>query len=284
MIYKLTTQKGDLDKFIGLIENAVELEPKKHRQARFYQLSSLIYYGIKDLGIALKEIDKSIELNPQNYSFALTKIYILTEKEDDDEVFKYIDKVINLFPEKKARFLIIKSFIYHHKGEKIASTTGNKEKASDYYLESLKILDEVLEKNPDHPIALNNRIISLASLDRQDEAIKAGQKLITLHPEVGNYFDSFAEVLMQFGKYQEAIEHFTRAIEIDPHGFYVYLSYNKMAICYKELGDYERALETAEKSKEIANKIFPDEKAKYNYNIDVLIEEIKALLENKKVN
>lgn len=62
--------------------------------------------------------------------------------------------------------------------------------------------------------------------------------------------------LMQEGKVEEAIEHFKKAIELNPDNE---ISYNNLSWAYNELGEYEKSLENIEK----ALSIEPNEDIEY---------------------
>ena len=57
-----------------------------------------------------------------------------------------------------------------------------------------------------------------------------------------------AEILGKSGKYQEAIEHFDKAIELDPN--YVDAWYNK-GVVLDNLGEHEEAIECYDKALEL---------------------------------
>ena len=159
---------------------------------------------------------------------------------------------------------------------------NNEQEANKFYNLGLKATDKILATRPDHAKALNNKILYLASLKEPELAIKTAENLVKKYPEEGNYFDTYAEVLQQFGKCKEAIEIYKKAIELEPNGFYVHISYNRLAECYIELGDYENALEAALKSKEVASKHLPGGNNEYDFTSDNLIEEIKELMKNER--
>jgi len=119
-------------------------------------------------------------------------------------------------------------------------------------------------------------------LGDEEQAIEAGKTLIKLYPDEGNHYDSYGHVLMNFRRYDEAIENFERAIEIDPNGFYVNVSYFRKAECHEAIGEYDEAIESAEKSREIANKKLPIERLDLGYDIDTFIRKVREKLRNER--
>ncbi len=59
-----------------------------------------------------------------------------------------------------------------------------------------------------------------------------------------------APALLIFHEYEEAIVKFQKALELEPNGWPE--TYIKMAECYKELGNYEKTIEYANKGRELA--------------------------------
>jgi len=48
---------------------------------------------------------------------------------------------------------------------------------------------------------------------------------------------------------------FQKALELEPNAFFTYETYIKMAECYKELGNYEKAIEYGKKGRELGIEI-----------------------------
>lgn len=280
LVYNFSEEDKNINKFNESIQNAISVEKSDYRIARFYQLSALINYRINEMDNALKYVDKAIEIDSTNYQLVITKLTLLRKTEKELEVLELIPNYINKFSEKVISLHILESFTLYSIGKRKEIVESDREHAFEYYKKGIDTVDLILSLDPNNTLALNNRVVYLASLNRQNEAIEAGENLITLHPEDGNNFDTFGQVLMQFGEYEEAIEKFKQAVNINPRGFYAHISYNRIADCYFELGDYENALEAAEKSKEIANKLLLDE-YKYEFTAEKLIEKIKELLKNE---
>ena len=89
------------------------------------------------------------------------------------------------------------------------------------------------------------------------------EKLIDIDPLDGNSYDSYGELLLDFGKCEDALIKFEKAIELDPTGWYLASTYRKMSDCYKNLEDLEKAEEYTNKSKELEQKMLPSEIALY---------------------
>ena len=90
------------------------------------------------------------------------------------------------------------------------------------------------------------------------------EKLIDIDPLDGNSYDSYGELLLDFGNYKDALIKFEKAIEIDPTGWYLTNTYRKMSECYKNLGHFEKVEEYFNKAKEVEQKMLPSELALYS--------------------
>ncbi|HEY3373345.1 MAG TPA: tetratricopeptide repeat protein [Prolixibacteraceae bacterium] len=78
-----------------------------------------------------------------------------------------------------------------------------------------------------------------AALNNYPEAEKAFQSYIKLNPNSGNPYDSYAELLLKMGKYDESIAQYKMAIEKDPVNFYISLAGVGHNYIFK--GDYPAA-------------------------------------------
>jgi tetratricopeptide (TPR) repeat protein len=146
----------------------------------------------------------------------------------------------------------------------------------------LKIIDELINKNPEDNDLLNYRALWYQYLNNKEEALKIIKELIEREPDNGIYHDSYGEILMAFNDYELAINKFKRAIELDSKGWYIYQTYIKLGICYRGLEDYDLALEYLRKGEELIDQSPSDNDTKemwHSYTTP-FIEEIKALIED----
>ncbi|MFX0010681.1 MAG: tetratricopeptide repeat protein [Candidatus Hermodarchaeota archaeon] len=252
LIYEFDKLGSDIKEVQTYIEDALRLENIPYRKGKYYQLKALIYNGLRDYEKAVAEINKASTLDPDNFEFKYNRIMFLLSKKDFDNAIVLIDTYLESNPEHKIDLLQIKSFAYYSKGEIFHDE--NSEKAKEFHQASLEACDQILSILPDNARALNNKTLNLAAIGNKQEAIKAAERLITLNPNEGNYYDTYGHVLIMFQLYEEAIVRFEKAIEVDPRGFFVYMSYRKIADCYKNIGEYDEAIENAEKAIEIAKK------------------------------
>jgi tetratricopeptide (TPR) repeat protein len=85
--------------------------------------------------------------------------------------------------------------------------------ARDEYSESVASYREVLEFDPDHPIALNNiAYVSADRLDRADEALEMAERAHALAPTNASVLDTLGWVYFKLGRFTEAEEKVRQAI------------------------------------------------------------------------
>ena len=103
--------------------------------------------------------------------------------------------------------------------------------------------------------------------------------LINLHPDNGIYRDTYGEILMYFENYEDAVNQFREALKLTEDGWYLYQTYIKLGISYKELGEYELAVKHLNKGKELTKKssIEADIKQKWFKIADLFLAEIELL-------
>ncbi|MFX1489405.1 MAG: tetratricopeptide repeat protein, partial [Promethearchaeota archaeon] len=169
------------------------------------------------------------------------------------------------------------------------------------YKESLEALDNVIDIYPNDTSLLNNRTVMLAHFAKtlkenekkedyekaKEKAIATGEKLISLAPKVGNFYDSYGEMLMMFEEYEDAIEQLKKALTLEPHGWFTFDTYSKMGNCYKELDEIEKAIESYEKAKLLSERMLPERRTGYiskTINFEKEIKNLKRQLKEKSKN
>ena len=272
---------NELETFQNLIDKTLELEKDQYRKGKIYQFTSLIYSGLEDYKKALEEIELAIDLDPDNFEYIFNKLYCKVAYEEFNIPNDLFEEYLELYPENSIDILTLQSYTYYYRGLK--TKEFNKKKADELFHLSLNACDNILKIVPDHPRALNNKTMFLGAIGNEQEAIKTANKLIALYPNDGNNYDTYGHVLKDFKLYQQAIEQFEKAIEVDPNGFFVHISYLRMAECYKELGDYEASIEAVENSLEMSKKKLPVDKFETEKEAKLLRDEVRELLKNERI-
>ncbi|MFX1572827.1 MAG: hypothetical protein ACFFB0_08760 [Promethearchaeota archaeon] len=186
----------------------------------------------------INEINKTIELNPEKLDLYYSKIRILMYFDKYEEVIKMLDKMLNQFPQEEKDIKIKKAYVLKQKRNVDAG---------------LDIINELIKKYPDDNNLLLHKAYWYQYLDKKEDSLELIMNLIKREPENELYYDTYGEILMNFSEYDKAIEQFQKAIEISNNTWYNYQTYIKLGICYKELENYELAVEFLQKGKEFTN-------------------------------
>ncbi len=263
-IYRFNTKKIKEDYSFNNINKAIDLEPYSSNKARYYQLKSNILLELKKYKESLEAIDKAIDLNPEKQDFYHSKNRILLYLDRYNDVLMLLDKMLLIFPETEKDIKIKKASVLK-KIKKIE--------------EGFKIIEELLIKYPGDKDLLVNKAYWLEYLNRKEEALKIIQSLIDDEPNNGIYHDTYGEILMHFQDYENAIIKFQKAIDISSYDWYINQTYIKLGICYKELGNYELAVEILNNGKALTDKYFYDldTKRKWLTIANLFLEEIELM-------
>ncbi|MFX1567056.1 MAG: hypothetical protein ACFFCV_01665 [Promethearchaeota archaeon] len=254
---------------------AYKMEIKKELKDTYDKLEGIIWQNMTDIlelqnienfksqyEEKIKEIDKEISRNPNNYELYNSKIRILIYFNQYNEVLTVLENMRALFPEKEIDIKIKKAY------------TLKKDKNLEAGLE---IIEELLEKFPDDNSLYNYKAYWLSYLGKRQEALKILRSLTESEPKKGIYHDTYGEILITFKEYEKAIKEFKKTIEIDPNKWFIYQTYIKIGICYSALDNIDLALENLRKGKELTNKITSDieSKNKWLAIVDLFLAEIE---------
>jgi tetratricopeptide (TPR) repeat protein len=139
--------------------------------------------------------------------------------------FAHLEQLLKLHPRDK-RVQSQMAFYYRRSGDE---TTALK-----YFNESVKL-------DPKYAPAYNNIGYSDMALEKYADAEAAFKMYIKLIPDNPNPYDSYAEMLMRTGKYDESIKQYNMALSKDPAFI---ASYRGIGNNYAYKGDYGKARET----------------------------------------
>jgi tetratricopeptide (TPR) repeat protein/DNA-binding HxlR family transcriptional regulator len=242
----------DIEKEDGLsdIENAIALDSYESNKARYYQLKSQFLLESKNYEEALEAIDSAITLSPKTLDFYNSKNRILIYFDKFDEIIEILDHLLEEFPEGERNLKIKKAYILKEKKDLNAG---------------LDIINDLIDKYPEDNNLLLNKIYWLQYLDKRDTVLGIIADLIEREPENGIFHDTYGEILMNFEEYEQAINEFQKAIELESKEWYINQTYIKLGICFKEMGDQDSAIENLSKGKEFTNKCFCDLDTKRNW-------------------
>ena len=78
------------------------------------------------------------------------------------------------------------------------------------------------------------------------------QDSVQREPNNGNSFEIYGDLLLTLHEYEETLEKFRIALDLEPNGWSE--TYIKMGECYKGLKNHEKAVEYVEKGRDLATK------------------------------
>lgn len=212
----------------------------------------------------ISEIDKLIKQNPEKIDNYYSKIRILMYFDQYEDVLKLLDKMVNNFPDEESDLQIKKAYILKEQRNLEAG---------------LEIIDDLIKKYPEDNNLLLHRSYWLQYLDRGEEALEIISNLLQQEPENSLYFDTFGELLMNYEDYGNAIQNFQQAIKIGRNSWYIYQTYIKLGICYKELENFGLAVEYLQKGKELTKQASSDQDSKQEWRAiaDLFLMEIEQI-------
>jgi len=85
------------------------------------------------------------------------------------------------------------------------------------FQESITYFDRVLEIDPNHVLALNNKGIALVKMEKPEESITYFDRVLEIDPNYVEALNNKGVALVQMEKPEESITYFDRVLEIDPN-------------------------------------------------------------------
>ena len=272
LAYKLEKERKLLDTFDKLegliwreIQNLNLTEEKEQSD-----MQNEVYFYLdpaKSFEEALEEINKKIEQKPKEIDMYYIKSKILIYFDKYNEALVFLDGMVKDFPKDEKYLKMKKASIL----KRMRNLEGG-----------FEIVEELIKKFPEDNDLLNYKALWYQYLNKKDEALETIKDLIEREPENGIYHDSYGEILLAFNEHKLAIAEFLKAIELDPNSWYIYQTYVKLGICYRELEEYKIALEYLTKGEELIDQSPSDNDAKQMWHsyAQPFIEETKVLLED----
>ncbi len=263
LIYKFDDKKTKQDYGLNDLDKAIALETFSPNKALLFMLKSRVLLELNKFEEAIELINKAINIDPNKVDFYFSKSAILMYFNEYPKILDLLDKMLGKFPKIAKNLKMKKASVYKLLGNLDAG---------------FKIIDELLEKNPEDKELRNFKAYWYQYLNKEDEALNTLEELIESEPDNGEYYDSYGEILMNYEEYEKAVEQFQKAIELSSSGRFIYQTYIKLGICFKEVGNFELALEYLKKGKEFTNKCICDHDLKKKWLViaDIFLTEIES--------
>ncbi len=230
---ELPTKNKDLnEKKIKDLDKSIEINPK---DSYAYNNRGNINYSLKKYEEAIKDYDKAIEINPKYYNAYINRGNSRQSLGEYDMAIKDCDKAIEINPKNDMAYI----------------NRGNSKYSLGKYDEAIKDCDKAIEINPKCYNAYINRGNSRQSLGEYDMAIKDFDEAIEINPKDDDGYTNRGNSKYFSKKYEEAIKDYNKAIEINPKNDN---AYTNRGASNHDLGRYEEAIKDYNKAIEINPK------------------------------
>ena len=198
----------------------------------------------------LKEISEEIKLNPDKIELYYSKIKIFMYYEQFNEILVTLDEISDKFPENEKDVKIRRASVLRRMHEVEAG---------------LIIIDDLIKNYPEDSDLLIYKAYWLQYLDKREDSLEIIEDLVFRFPNNGTYHDTYGEILMYYEEYEKASEQFIEALDLASDEWYIHQTYIKLGICYKELKDYDLAVENLERGIEITENDVVDMETKQKW-------------------
>lgn len=257
---------------------AYKIEAKVELKETFDKLEGIIWQDMIDMFLykssegeyekqykeKIREINKEIKQNPDNIDLYNSKIRILIYHEQLNEVVQLLDEMLEIFPDDEIDIKMKKASVLRRMRQVKAG---------------IEIIDELIDTYPNNNDFISYKAYFLHYLNKKQEALNLMDDLVNRIPDNGTYQDTYGEILMYYEEYDKAIEKFSKAIEVASDEWYINQTYIKLGICYKELENYDLAVENLEKGKDLTinSSADPETKQKWLSVAELFLSEIRQL-------
>jgi len=264
------------DCVLDLIDDAIQADSNISNKAILYVFKVNVLEQIYKVEEALEEIDTALTLTTDFIDFYYVKSKILSSLERYDEAIAVLEDNMSRFPESEKHLLMQKAYVLKMVG---------------HLEEGLEIVDKLTKKYPEEDNYFNNKAYwhiyiykkkrekGIIDEENKQIAIDTIKNLTERSPHEGNFFDSYGEILMITGDYENAIEKYQKAIEVEPNGWFVPASYVGLGKCYRKIGKYEEAESNFHTARKIVRYCFCHIKNKREWieDIEYHLKKIKEL-------
>jgi len=186
-------QRNDAE---ALFQQAIQKDPNFAQAYLFLALSSGDYNVINN---SLKKAEKlSDKASPDEQKFI--KCVLADYEGNNSKQKRYLDQLLNKYPNDNI----------------IQMTAGNYYYGQNEYQTAIEHYNKALAANPDFAQAYNMIGYCQSQLGNYEESENAFKSYIKMVPNNPNPHDSYAELLMKMGKYDESIAQYNQALKIDP--------------------------------------------------------------------
>lgn len=215
LVYRVTRR---FEEGIKLIDKAITLDKENEK---FYYYKAFIYnsWGKHKNSLALKEIEKCLDINP-SYALGLAlKGLIYSEEKQHIKAISTLDKAISL----------------SHKDPRIHNFCGLNYRDMDKDDLAMKAFAQAFEIDPKFSVAIDNYGDIITRKNGIKEGIEWYRKALEANPKNSHARVSLADCLKKMSQYEEALKELEIGIKYEEN--YSWL-HNKKGEVYLETKDY----------------------------------------------
>jgi tetratricopeptide (TPR) repeat protein len=161
---------------------------------------------------SIQELRKCIETDPTYLNaFADLAVHL----RDTEEGLDIVEKFIILEGDEGTRGLRLKAWILSTKKQ---------------FVEALEVYEEVIDKDPNDPIAYMDSALLLCEIHRYNDAIALAHRAFELHPNNREILHTLAVVLERMGRNDEAVVIFNKLLKLYPGNQHVLFFFGQLLV------------------------------------------------------
>lgn len=252
-----TAQAGFVDRARTLLRKSSLINPNDAET--LYNLAS-IELRLGNLPDAINFFESLLRIEPSNYDVRLNLAEALRGTGDRGGAQRQLDIAMKVRPQNPDALWLQALLFFDAK----------------QYLQSVKVLRDLVSQQPDRPKLYLLLGICLTELNKSNEALAAFEFAIRFDPNDAEAHANRALLLIKQKRFPDAIDHFRQAAKIQPDNVDHLLN---LGLALKESGDATAALEQFNK----ATKLSPDLALGY-YNAAIACHELDRLADARAFN
>jgi tetratricopeptide (TPR) repeat protein len=191
---------GSYELAVSDFSNVIKIDPPDLNDAEMYKFRGMTYTKLKDYNSALKDLEMSVKLNPEDADAVYTKGYVLLGLGNDTAALADFKKAIELDSNNAGGLMQVGYFAYK---------TGN-------YEQSIKLLRKSLQINPKDTNALFNLANVYFDMQKYSDAINYYNKAIEANSNFKQIYLNRGSSYYNLGFYRQAASDWENAIKYDP--------------------------------------------------------------------
>ena len=270
------------------LDAAQRLESESYHTAQVSYLEGRAHMGKEDLPAARLAFEQSLSIDP-SYSVALLKLVDIDVLEGKPEAAQArLEEAVNNNASKDYRIMMVLAELSQRAGdqaqalawvEKAAETDPQAIEPREVLIKNLiaekktllalSMAKELVQYNPENPKALNLQGMAQMALEDHESALLTYQHLTDILPESSGSHYRLGLTLMGLGKYAEARESLTTAMQIAPDAYKIKAT---MGALENHVGNYTEAVRIARE----LQRTYPGYHTGYMLEGDTLMDQGKA--------